>query len=128
MNAIDRKQRQHGISITGLVLLLALLGTIAIVGMRIIPLYADYLTVLQIAKDMQNDGSLLTNTKREINIILNKRFRTNNLWDLKPKEVVKFKKDPTGGIMLHIDYEESSPLIFNLEITAKFDKVISASN
>lgn len=128
MNAIDRKQRQHGISTIGLVLLLALLGTIAIVGMRIVPLYADYLTVLQIAKDMQNDGSLLTNTKREINIILNKRFRTNNLWDLNPKEVVKFKKDPTGGIMLHIDYEVRSPLISNLEIIAKFDKVISASN
>ncbi len=83
MNAIDRKQRQRGISITGLVFLLALLGTIAIVGMRIVPLYADYLTVLQIAKDMQNDGSLLTNSKREISNILNKRFRTNNLWDLK---------------------------------------------
>ena len=128
MNAIDRKQRQHGISMIGLVLLLALLGTIATIGMRIIPLYADYLTILQIAKDMQNDGSLLTNSKREINIILNKRFRTNNIWDLKPKEVVKFKKDPTGGIMLHIDYEVRRPLISNLEIIAKFDKVISASD
>ena len=96
--------------------------------MRIIPLYTDYLTVLQIAKDMQNDGSLLTNSKREIYNMLNKRFRTNNLWDLKAKEVVKFKKDPTGGTMLHIDYEVRAPLISNLEVIAKFDKVISANN
>ncbi len=128
MNANVRAHRQQGLSIYALVLLLAMLGTMAIIGMRIVPLYADYYTVLKIAKDMQQDGSLSTNSKREIRDILNKRFRTNNLWDLKAEKIVKIEKDRARGTMLHIEYEVRSPLISNLEVVAKFDRVISAGD
>jgi hypothetical protein len=128
MNAIVRKHRQHGISIIALVLLLAMLASMGIVAMRIAPLYADYITVLQIAKDMQQDGSLANSSKREIRDMLNKRFRTNNLWDLKAKDTVKIEKDRARGTVLHIDYEVRSQLISNLDVIAKFDTVISAVN
>ena len=128
MNNATLGNRQQGISIISLVLLLALLGTLAIVSFRFIPLYADYFTVVKIAQDMQAEGSVLNKPKREIRNMLNKRFRTNNLWDLKAEETIKIKKDPARGVLLHIDYEVRSPLIYNLEVVAKFDKVVSRIN
>ena len=73
MNNATLGNRQQGISIISLVLLLALLGTLAIVSFRIIPLYADYFTVVKIAQDMQAEGSVLNKPKREIRNMLNKR-------------------------------------------------------
>ncbi len=128
MNSIVRKQRQRGISIIALILLLIVLGTLMIAGFRIVPLYSDYLTILQITKDMQADGSLVNTPKREIRNMLNKRFRTNNLYDLKPKDTVKIRKDSARGILLHIEYEVRSALIYNLEVVAKFDTEIGAGN
>ncbi|MEM7294191.1 MAG: DUF4845 domain-containing protein, partial [Pseudomonadota bacterium] len=80
-----------------------------------------------IAKDMQTDGSTLNKSKREIRNVLIKRFKTNNLWDLKAEEVIKVKKDPARGVLLHIDYEVRSPLIYNLEVVAKFDNEVGGS-
>ena len=128
MNAIANYRRQQGISILSLIFLLAILGTLTIAGFRIAPLYMNYFTVLQVVNDMYNDGSVLNKSKREIRTNLNKRFRTNNLWDFKAEEVVKIKKDPQQGTLLHISYEDRSPLIYNLEVIATFDKIVGGGH
>lgn len=127
MNSIVTKQRQRGVSMFGLAFILALIAAAALITLRVLPMYSNYWTIVDIAEGLQDDGSLINKTKRQIRLMLIKRFRTNNLWDLKSGEVVKVSTDPIGGAMLHIKYEVRSPLIVNLEVIATFDKVISAS-
>ena len=118
------RRQQAGLSLFSIIFLVAILGTLTIVGFRVVPLYKDYLTILQIAKDLHNEGNLLSKSKREMRATIDKRFRTNNLWDFKAEETIKIKKDPAKGVLLHIDYEVRSPLIYNLEVVAKFDKIV----
>ncbi|MEM7207085.1 MAG: DUF4845 domain-containing protein [Pseudomonadota bacterium] len=124
MRTTISRQRQRGASLFSIMFLVVVLGILAIAGFRIVPLYMNYLTVLQVAKDTHADGSVSNKSKREIRETLNKRFRTNNLWDFKAEEIIKIKKDPGKGVILHIDYEDRSPLIYNLEVIAKFDQTV----
>lgn len=115
-------KRQRGFSLFGWLFILIILGLLVIFGLRVFPMYMDYFTVVNIVEGMYADESTAKNSPRELREKLNKRFRTNNLWDLDSKEVVHLSRDRNRGVLMHIRYEVRSPLFYNLSIIANFDR------
>lgn len=115
-------KRQRGFSLFGWLFILIILGLLVIFGLRVFPMYMDYFTVVNIVEGMYADESTAKNSPRELREKLNKRFRTNNLWDLDSKEVVHLSRDRSRGVLMHIRYEVRSPLFYNLSIIANFDR------
>lgn len=115
-------KRQRGFSLFGWLFILIILGLLVIFGLRVFPMYMDYFTVVNIVEGLYADESTAKNSPRELREKLNKRFRTNNLWDLDSKEVVHLSRDRSRGVLMHIRYEVRSPLFYNLSIIANFDR------
>ena len=119
-------RRQRGYGLWSWLLILCLVGVAAIAGLRIAPIYIDYYTVVKIVNNVYTDDDLNRQSPRELHGLLNKRFRTNNLWDMKSEDTVEIRRDREHGMLMRVKYEIRSPLIYNLDVIASFDREIGA--
>ncbi len=119
-------RRQRGYGLWSWLFILSLLGLLAIVGLRIVPLYIDYFTVVKVVNNLYADEDLNKQSPRQLRALLDKRFRTNNLWDMKAEDTVHIRRDRKLGLLMHVKYEVREPLIYNLDVVASFDREIGA--
>lgn len=124
MKYINQKHHQYGRSLYSLAFTLGALGFVLFTAYKIVPVYVDYLTITEVVEDMKLEDAVASKHPRAIREILTKRFNTNNLWDYELDDTVKIQKDPKHGIAMHIDYERRIPFIYNLDVVAKFNKMV----
>lgn len=117
-------KRQQGLGLISWIVVIAVFSVIITLGIRIVPVYMDYFSVKDILGDLQKSSGSRVMPKREIRLQLHKRFRTNNLWDLKADEVVKIIKDKDRGLVFHLKYEIREPVVGNIDVIISFDEMI----
>ena len=116
-------RRQRGMTFIGLLCILALVGLIGYAGLRLVPLYLNYMKVARTldaaAKegkggDNPDPGALRTSIERhwEIEDITG--------LDYKDVEIVKDER----GVSLHVAYDDSAPYIANVSLAVHFDKTV----
>jgi len=114
--------RQKGMSF---IAVFALVGMIAFLGMfafKVVPPYMEYMTVAKIADDVAGNAKLMSQPRSKVNEYIGKAYRTNNLWDLKPKETIRLSKDGRKGYKVEVDYEKRANLFSNIYVVTKFQK------
>ena len=116
-------RHQKGLGWLGLTIIVIMAGSVGLFGLRLIPLYIDYFHVVDVARKLSRETGAAQKSKSELNTIVQKRFRQNNLYDMKPT-VLKFSKSAGQRLIVHIDYEERVNLFANIDIVAVFDKRI----
>ncbi len=121
-NRIASQLRQRGIGVIGAMALIAGVSAVAIFAMTAAPMYMNHMTVMQIAKDVVADESMKDKPVRMVKNSIGQRFRTNSLWDLDPEEVIKVRREKGTGLVLQVDYEVRSPLIYNMELVTHFSE------
>ncbi len=127
-NTLPSKNRQRGVSLFAFTLILVLVGSLLFFAYKIVPVYINYLTIVKIVEDIQEEEGVQEKHPREIRMILGKRFKANNLWNFEVQDTVKVIRDPKHGIMLSVNYETRVPLIYNLDIVARFDKMVDSNH
>jgi hypothetical protein len=115
-------RRQRGITMVGLLCLLALFGLLAYAGIRLIPLYLNY---MKIARTMESTASEFKGENPDPG---NMRRTLERHWEIEDITTVDFKdiqivKDE-GGVSLHVVYDDSVPYVANISLTAHFDKTV----
>lgn len=110
--------RQQGMSIIGLLLLLVILGFMAIVAMKIIPMYINYHTVKSTIDNIRKDPNIGTMTPEQIHESLQKRF------DIGFVNHVKAKDLPIKGKTLHLTYDEDQELFYGLHAVLRVNETI----
>jgi len=118
----DYRQRQQGMSIIaiGLVILVALFFVTA--ALKVGPSYAEYWTISKIADDTAADSKLLRTTKSRVYQNIQRAFTQNNLWDAKAEERIKLARDAKKGMSVTIDYESRTRLMGNIYVVTSFKK------
>ncbi len=119
---LTTSKKQRGISVMGAVIIIMIIAGIATFGISAAPMYINHLTVMEIARDVAADKDLKNKPSRFIKSSINKRFRTNNLWDLDSSEVIQISREKGKGLLLTVDYEVRRPLIYNMELVAHFSE------
>lgn len=115
---------QRGLSSVGWIALLIVVGFAAIAGIRIVPAYLDYYSVVSSAKSAHNKGALEGLSTTEVRETLRKQMRINNVDDIGDR-VVSIKRS-RGGIEMVIDYEVREPLIGNVDVILRFNRTIGS--
>ena len=117
------RQRQQGMTFIGLLCILALVGVIGYAGIRLAPLYLNY---MKIARTMEtaatevkgdNPGSRRTCAAHWSGI---GRSRTLTAVDYKDIEITK----DDSGVSMHVAYDDSVPYIANVSLSVHFDKTV----
>ena len=119
---VHYKNRQKG-SLGGYMLAILLFGGLFTIASRLVPIYIDHNTIINILDKMQYERTLSEKTDSELMEIMRKRFRLNNLRNFPINEHVEFKRS-SAGVNLVLDYEVRVPLISNLDVIASFSEEI----
>lgn len=113
--------KQRGMTLIGFVVVLALLGFFAYIGMKLFPIYTEYYSVVQAMKGIQAEPGVANMPPARVRDLLFRRFYISYVESVKPENVRITRKD---GYNLNVRYEVRRPLIHNLDVVATFDKTV----
>lgn len=112
--------RQQGMTLIGWVFTLILIGFVALVALRLVPVYMDSFTVGSIVSGLQEDPGVSSQDRGGIREAFRKRLNINDVDVVKPS-MLKFE-EVAGGVRVYLDYEQRVDLIGNLDVVATFHK------
>jgi hypothetical protein len=119
-------RKQKGLSLIGFILVLSLVIFTAYIGMRIIPIYLEYYSVVSamdgVARERGSADWTLFDTRVSV---LNRLYVSQNAENVKEKDITVVRRN---GVQLRIAYEVRKPLIGNLDVVATFDRMVRLAN
>ena len=114
------KRKQSGLSLVGFLVVLAVVGFAAYVGMKLFPMYQEYYSVQSAMKGLANEPGVADMDPAKIQDLFFRRLYINYSENVKPQNV-KFERTE-GGWKMRVNYEVRRPLVGNLDVVGKFDK------
>lgn len=105
---------QRGISLTGLIVVLAILGFVAIIAAKTVPVYAEYSAVKDAVKAAKETGG----TVRDMQVTFDKNADINDIEAIGGRDLVISKE--TGETEISFEYERRVPLFGNASLLLEF--------
>ena len=113
------KRKQGGLSLLGFLVVLAVVGFAAYVGMKLFPMYQEYYSVRSAMKGLANEPGVADMDPAKIQDLFFRRLYINYSENVKPQNV-KFER-MEGGWKMRVNYEVRRPLVGNLDVVGRFD-------
>ena len=116
------RRRQQGMTFVGLLCILALVGLIGYAGLRLVPLYLNY---MKVARSMEATATELKSDNPDPGAIrrsLEKHWQIEDISGIDAKDVEIVKDE--GGVSLHVGYDDAAPYIQNVSLSVHFDKTV----
>ena len=119
------RQHQQGMTFIGLLCILVLVGIVAYAGIRLAPLYLNYMKVAKTmeaaAAEYKADagGSGMQAVKNS----LDRHWNIEDITGLDYHQI-EITKDDNGGLQMHVAYDDSAPYVANVFLTVHFDKTV----
>ena len=110
-------QNQRGVSLTGLIVTLAVLGFLAVMAAKLMPAYIDYFAVKKIFKSMEQAGDL-KNGVREIRKSFDTRNAIENVQAVKGDDLEIGKEG--GETIVSANWSVKIPMVSNVSACLDF--------
>jgi hypothetical protein len=116
------RQRQRGMTFIGILFILGMAGVILYAGVRLSPVYLNYLKVVRsmeaAAQDFKGDNADLASMRRS----LEKHWQIEDIDAVDSKDVEVTRDD--SGVSMHVAYDDVAPYIANIGLSVHFDKTV----
>jgi Domain of unknown function (DUF4845) len=116
------RERQQGMTMIGLLCILALLGTVVYAGIRLAPVYLNYLKVVRILDATATESKGDNPDPASIRSSLKKHWEIESIDAVDAKDIEITKDD--SGVTMHVAYDDSAPYIANVSLSVHFDKTV----
>ena len=114
-------RNQRGVTLIGFVVILALVGVLAYLGMKVFPIYEQFFSVRSAMKGVSSEPGVAQMDPAKIKDLFFRRLYVNYAdEDLKPENIKIERKD--NGYTMTVNYEVRRPLIADLDIVGKFNE------
>jgi Tfp pilus assembly major pilin PilA len=114
-------QKQQGMTLISWVLVLGIIAFFATVVMRLLPMYQEYYSVLQIMDGMEIELKNNKLTKRQVMTLLEKRFDTGYVFSVKKDNIeIGRGKNNVQVSKIVIDYEVRKPFMAQIDLIGHF--------
>lgn len=117
--------KQRGMTMISLVLLLAAIGAVVILVLKITPVYMNHGKVVSALEGLKGTTDIQTQSKAEVITSLSKRFAVNSVTGIDAEKDIIITKNG-DYLKVEIKYQVEQPLVGNLFALMKFDDVIEA--
>jgi hypothetical protein len=114
------RRHQRGMTFVGGLMVLGLVGLIAYAGLRLVPLYLNY---LKISRTLDATAGEFKSENADLGALrasLDKHWQIEDISGVEAKEVEILKDD--GLVSLHVAYDDLAPYIANVSLSVHFDK------
>jgi len=116
------RDRQRGITMISLVIIVAFVGSYAFAILRVMPFYLEQMKVSSTLNDVETSLSGSGASLVQIRDAIDKRLDIEMVRGLRSKDF-KIKKS-SGGYSVNAKYERRAPYIGNLYLVVAFDETI----
>ena len=123
LNTLEKgrvKKRQAGITTLGLVILVAFVGLFAFAGIRLAPVYLNYMKIVGVVNGVRDEFDSNNATRAQIRSSISRRFDIESVDIIRAKDVKVVKVD--GGHEVAAAYSHKAPFIANISFVVDFDK------
>ena len=111
-------KRQRGVTFIGMVLIAGLIIFAAIVGLKLIPAYIEYATIVNIMREIAHSPDARTATPKDIQTSFRKHTQIDSIETIKPDEL---EIDRDGDqVVLRANYTVKIKLFGNLSACIDF--------
>lgn len=111
--------KQDGVGLTGLLFWLFVLILVAMLGMKVIPVYIENASIKKNLVAMTNDSSLQNASMSQIRRAFSKRAQVDGITSVTAKDI-KIVRDK-GQLVLNTYYSVNVPLFANIALLINFD-------
>jgi Tfp pilus assembly major pilin PilA len=116
------RQRQKGMTLIGLLLTAIIAGAIVFAGLRLVPVYLEYMKVESVLNGARDEWQGQTPSSQAVRSSIQKRL------DIESVSVVTIKdfkvRKAEGGYDVSIDYAHTVPYIANVSFQVNFSKSV----
>jgi hypothetical protein len=116
------RKRQQGMTAIGMLCVAALVGVIAYAGIRLVPVYLNYMKVSRTMDSVATEFKGTSADETGIRRSLEKHWGIEDITSVDFKEIEIQKGDT--GVTLHVAYEDTVPYIANVSLAVSFDKTV----
>ena len=129
MQAILQTKRnvsgQQGITLIGMLLMIVVLAFMALIAMKVIPMYINYFTIKTTIENIRKEPQLAQMTPIDIQNAIQKRFDIGYVEKITAKDL-KIRNERTGRV-IELVYADEQPLFYGLFVMLKVNETIPLS-
>ncbi len=112
--------RQAGITTLGLIILVAFVGLFAFAGIRLTPVYLNYMKVVGVVDGVAAEFDGANASRADIRSSISRRFDIESVGEITAKDVKVLKV--AEGHEVAATYSHKAPFIANVSFVVDFDK------
>jgi hypothetical protein len=116
------RSRQRGATFLGMVTIIAILGFALYAGIRLTPLYLEYMAVARALEQTAKEHSDGPTSAQELRNSLDRRWTIETINSIQPKDI-EIKK-AGAGFSMRAWYRAEAPFVANVSLVADFDKTV----
>jgi hypothetical protein len=115
-------RRQEGMTTLGLIILVAFVGLFAFAGLRLTPVYLNYMKVVGVLNGVQEEFDGTNPARSAIRSSISRRFDVESVGEITARDVTVTSVDK--GYEVRANYTHIAPFIANVSFSVEFDKVV----
>ena len=116
-------RRQQGLGITGWIFVIAVALFFALLGMKMIPSYLQYYSIVQVLESIAQDKTLQRAPPSELRKVFERRIDINGVYNF-PKKGLTIDRSKGEGTEMIVDYEVREPMAGNVDVVMHFHKEV----
>ena len=117
---VTMRERQAGMTTLGLIILVAFVGVFAFAGLRLAPVYLNYMKIAGIVDGVRAEFDGTGASGSAIRQSLARRFDIESAGEITARDIKVSKVD--GGYEVAATYSHKAPFIANISFVVDFDK------
>ena len=116
------KNKQQGMTLIGFVIVLAIAGIFAYVGMKLVPMYTEFYSVKSAMKALAAEPGVAGYAPEKVRDLFSRKLYIDYSDDnIKPQNIKLTRQG--AGWKMEVNYEVRKPLIANLDVVGRFNQV-----
>ena len=121
-NGRSALRREGGMTTVGLIILVAFVGLFGFAGIRLAPVYLNYMKVLGVVNGVHEEFDGTNPSRTAIRSSISRRFDVESVGEITAREVTVTSVD--GGYEVRAKYNHVAPFIANVSFSVAFDKAV----
>jgi hypothetical protein len=116
------RARQRGATFLGMVVIIAILGFGLYAGIRLTPLYFEYMAIARAMEQTATEHKGNAISPQVLRTSLDRRWTIEDIKSIQPKDIQM--KKAREGYTMRAAYEARAPFVANISLVVAFDKSV----
>jgi hypothetical protein len=117
------RKRQQGMTFIGLLCILVLVGVVVYAGIRLIPVYLNYMKISRTLEVTATEAHAENVDPGNIRRLLERHWAIEDPTAVEVKDIQITKDD--NGTQIHVAYDDTVPYVANVSLSVHFDKTVT---